>query len=161
MNRPVLTFLLCAVSLVAACTVPTGIPSTRLSFHQQADEAAARALVEQFGQRLQDVWLTSPEAAQQVRQKLGDLVAPDLIEQWTSDTSKAPGRLVSSPWPARIEITSLRRESPDSFVVEGFKVEVTSVEASRGEGGIKTPVRIVVQRQQGRWLITEYAERGL
>jgi hypothetical protein len=43
-------------------------------------------------------------------------------------------------------------------VINGFVVEVTSVEVVNGGAAAKIPVRIVVQRGQGRWLITEYAE---
>ena len=40
----------------------------------------------------------------------------------------------------------------------GFVVEVTSMEVVSGGAAAKIPVRIVVQKDQGRWLITEYAE---
>ncbi len=74
-----------------------------------------------------------------------------------NDLSSATGRVVSSPWPDRIEITSIVREA-DRYVVVGFVVEVTSMDVVSGGAAAKNPVRIVLEKQEGRWLITEYAE---
>jgi hypothetical protein len=74
-----------------------------------------------------------------------------------NDLSSATGRVVSSPWPDRIEITSIVREA-DRYVVVGFVVEVTSMDVVSGGAAAKNPVRIVLEKREGRWLITEYAE---
>jgi hypothetical protein len=75
-----------------------------------------------------------------------------------NDVSDAPGRLISSPWPGRIEIATLSKQDSDRYEVTGFVIEVTSVEMVNGGAVDKIPVRVVVQREQDHWLITEYAE---
>lgn len=140
------------VSLVAP-TMPTQITASHA-----AEEAEIRDLVENFGRRLQLVSLQAPDAAQEMQKQYSEFVSATLLEAWMNDVSRAPGRMVSSPWPDRIEITTLSREGTDRYVITGFVVEVTSTEIGSDDAAVKTPVRIVVQREQGRWLLTEYAE---
>ncbi|MBC7227441.1 MAG: hypothetical protein H5T61_09420 [Thermoflexales bacterium] len=155
MKRILLAISLLATVSLIACTVSP----TQTTTSNAAEEAEIRDLVENFGKRIQNVSLQSPNAAQQIREQYSEFVSPTLLEMWMSDISKAPGRVVSSPWPDRIEITSLVRESVDKYVITGFVVEVTSVEVVSGGAAAKIPVRIVVQKDQGRWVITEYSEQ--
>ena len=138
-------------------TIPTttSMPTTA---NNPAEEADIRDLVEEFGKRLQIVSLQSPDAAQELQKQYSEFVSPTLLETWLSDISKAPGRMVSSPWPDRIEITSLSSEGSDRYEITGSVVEITSTEVGSDEAAAKIPVRIVVQRAQGGWLISEYAE---
>ena len=122
------------------------------------EEGAVRYVVESFGKRLQNVPLQSPDVAQTIREQYTEFVSPELLEAWMDDLSKAPGRMVSSPWPDRIEITDIVREEPDRYAVTGFVIEITSVELVNGGVAAKIPVHIIVERQGGRWIITEYAE---
>jgi len=122
------------------------------------EEGAVRYVVESFGKRLQDVSLQSPNAAQIIGEQYAEFVSPELLETWMKDVSKAPGRVVSSPWPDRIEINSLAQEGAARYAVTGFVVEVTSVELVNGGAAVKIPVRIVVEKREGRWVITDYAE---
>jgi len=115
-------------------------------------------VVENFGKRLQNVSLQSPDAAQEMQKQYSEFVSAALLETWMNDVSKAPGRIVSSPWPDRVEIISLVKEGSDKYVIIGFVVEVTSIEVVSGGAAAKIPVRIVVQKDQERWLITEYSE---
>lgn len=123
-----------------------------------SEEGTVRYIVENFGKRLQNVSLQSPNAAQEMKEQYSEFVSPALLETWMNDVSKAPGRIVSSPWPDRIEITTLIKEGSDKYVITGFVVEVTSMEVVSGGTAAKISVRIVVQKVQERWLITEYAE---
>lgn len=145
-----------AVSPVAPI-IPTTTPIQTTASHE-AEEAEIKDLVENFGKRLQTVSLLAPDAAQEIEKQYSELVSPTLLDMWMNDVSKAPGRMVSSPWPDRIEITTLLKEGPDRYVIAGFVVEITSTEFFSGEAAFKIPVRIVVQRGQGRWFINEYAE---
>jgi hypothetical protein len=115
-------------------------------------------LVQNFGKSLQTVSLLAPDAAQQLQKQYSDFVTPSLLETWMSDVTKAPGRMVSSPWPDRIEITNLAVDDSDKYVITGFVVEVTSVELVNGGAAAKIPIRIVIQKDQGHWLITDYKE---
>ena len=123
-----------------------------------AEEAEIRDLVGNFGKRLQAVSLLAPDAAQEIQDQYSEFVEPALLETWMNDVMHAPGRIVSSPWPGRIEITTLSKEGSDRYVINGFVVEVTSLEVANGGAATRIPVRIVVQNDQGHWLIAEYAE---
>jgi len=133
------------------CTHPRNVSASD-------EEGAVRYVVESFGRRLQNVSLQSPNVAQAIREQYAEFVSPELLEAWAKDVSKAPGRVVSSPWPDRIEITALVKEGADKYAVTGFVVEITSIELVNGGAAAKIPVRIVVEKRVGRWLITEYAE---
>jgi len=138
-------------------TTPTVTP-TQTTANNAVEEAEIRDLVENFGKRLQTVSLLSPNAAQEMQKQYSEFVSPALLEMWMSDVSTAPGRIVSSPWPDRIEITTLAKQGSDRYAITGFVVEVTSVEVVNGGAAAKIPVRVVVQKGQGSWLITEYSE---
>jgi hypothetical protein len=174
----ILTSILLATLSLAACTArastpaPVVIPSVgspitptpslvgapaQVTHSGISDEAQIRELVENFGKRLQAVSLQAPDAAQEMEAQYSEFVSPELLETWMSDVTKAPGRMVSSPWSDRIEITALEKESPERYVVSGLVVEITSVEAVSGGAASRYPVRLVVSREQGRWLITEHA----
>lgn len=157
------TTLLALVSL-AACTslpaTPTPTPApTPTAASNATEEAEVRDLVEKFGKRLQNISLQSPAAAKVMQKQYGGLVAPSLLDGWMKDPLNAPGRMVSSPWPDRIEIATMAKEAPDRYVVTGVVIEVTSVELLQGGAAAEIPVRIVAERDQGQWLITEYAEQ--
>ncbi len=145
-----------AVSSVAP-TVPTTTP-IQTTVNNAAEEVEIRDLVENFGKRLQVLSLQAPDAAQEMQKQYSEFVSPALLEMWMNDVLEAPGRIVSSPWPDRIEITTLSKEGSDNYEITGFVVEVTSMEVVNGGAAAEIPVRIVVQKGQGRWLITEYAE---
>ncbi len=115
-------------------------------------------VVESFGKRLQQVSLQSPNAVQELKEQYTEFVSPALLEQWTNDVSLAPGRVVSSPWPDRIEITKSTEESSGKYVVTGFIVEVTSMEVVNGGAAAKIPIRITLEKIEGRWLITRFTE---
>jgi hypothetical protein len=138
-------------------TTPTLAPIQKIG-NSADEETEIRDLVENFGKKLQTVSLLSPDAAQEMEKQYSEFVVRTLLDAWTGDISKAPGRFVSSPWPDRIEITTLEKKGSDRYEISGFVVEVTSVEVVNGGAAAKIPVHIVVQKDQGHWMITEYAE---
>ena len=141
-------------------TIPLAVtttPTTPTAVYAD-EEVEVKNLVENFGTKLQNVSLQAPNAAQEIRKQYSEFVTPALLEMWSSDVSKAPGRIVSSPWPDHIEITSLSKEDSERYEINGFVVELTSSEVVNGGTAVKIPVRILIQNDQGRWLITEYAE---
>ena len=135
---------------LAAITTPTAGYSE--------EEVEVRNLVENFGTKLQNVSLQAPDTAQEIQKEYSEFVTRALLEMWTNDISKAPGRIVSSPWPDHIEITSISKKSSDKYEINGFVVELTSLEVVNGGAAAKIPIHIIVQNDQGRWLITEYSE---
>ncbi len=148
-----------AQSGATGLAVPTETATlTQTTTSNAAEEAEIRDLVENFGKRLQDVSLQSPSAPQEMQKQYSAFVSPTLLEMWKDNVSKAPGRIVSSPWPDRIEITTLVKEGSDRYVMTGMVVELTSAEVVGGGAAAKIPVRIAVQKGPKGWLITEYAE---
>src|SRR3989338_9866599 len=71
-----------------------------------ADKAAVRSAVEEFGLKLKSVSLLAPPETlrSEIRANYADLVAPELLENWLREPSRAPGRETSSPWPERLEM---------------------------------------------------------
>lgn len=121
------------------------------------DAAAARAVVERFGERLRRVSLLAPDAVRtrEIREAYADLVTPVLLEAWLADPSRAPGRETSSPWPDRIEVRSIAPADGDACVVEGAVVHVTSGEVAAGGAELREPVTLRVVEEDG-WRIAAY-----
>lgn len=131
------------------------------------DENDVRTLVEAFAGKLKMVSLAAPAdvAAQNIEKYYSDYVTPELLARWKKDPENAPGRVVSSPWPERVDIFSTERIDKDNYSVSGEIIEVTSVELAKGGAAAKRPVTVKVQKANGRWLISdltlgEYAQRG-
>lgn len=170
---------LIAISIVSCATLPAttspAIPidteavpplppetsmATQTGAGDEAEKAQISELVENFGRRLQNVSLLAPDAAQQIQKQYAEFVSPALLETWMNDLSAAPGRMVSSPWPDRIEIAAFEKINADQYAVTGSMIEVTSTEVDSGEAANRIPVHILVEKTQGRWLITEFAQEG-
>ena len=64
----------------------------------------ARDVVERFGRRMREVSLLAPDTVvrRELRDAYGALASDSLLRAWESAPANAPGREVSSPWPARI-----------------------------------------------------------
>ncbi len=124
---------------------------------ETADESAVRSLVKEFGKRLQAVSLLSPKKLldASLQENYGGLVSPGLITEWQSNPHKAPGRMVSSPWPDRIEISVVIKspEPENTYEVKGEIIEITSVEKENGEAAAKRPVRLLAAKAGDRWQI--------
>jgi len=137
--------------IVLALIVLAGIFCVTKFTILESSEPAVRTLVENFGQTLKNISLLSPTVAQELESNYKDFVSPELLNEWTADPTKAPGRLTSSPWPERIEIIGLNKTSADTYFVQGEIVEMTSSGAAE-----KQPVVLIVQKSESsgkRWLI--------
>ena len=131
---------------------PAGEPSPGAT-----DEEAVRNLVEEFGRRLALVSLQAPEdmVQQSLEEHYGDLVTPELLERWQSNPADAPGRVVSSPWPDRIEIATVEQRSETSYEVQGHIIEITSQEKAESGVAASRAVTLSVVKVGDRWLIDE------
>lgn len=127
----------------------------------EEEKAAVTAMAEEFGSRLKNVSLLAPaeDLKESMEDSYGDLVAPDLIEAWLKDPENAPGRLVSSPWPDRIEVQSAEALQDGSYEVEGKIIEITSTEEESGGIAAQRPVtlHLIPGEVPGDWLIDEVA----
>lgn len=123
----------------------------------EGGEAAVRDLVESFGSRLQAVSLLASKdiVSKSMEENYGGLVSPALLQKWLDDPTAAPGRLVSSPWPDRIDSLSVEESSKDEYQVKAEIIEVTSVEKQSGGAAAKRPVSLLIKKTEGRWLIVE------
>ena len=112
-------------------------------------------LVTQFGQKLKSVSLLAPAdiVKASMQENYGDLVTPELLEKWQSDPQHAPGRLVSSPWPDRIEISSVKKVADGVYEVQGEIIEVTSAEQQSGKAAAKRPIALTVKKVSDGWRI--------
>lgn len=110
-------------------------------------------LVEEFGMKLKNVSLLSPEEEleKSMKENYGDYVVDELIDKWLKNVNEVPGRLVSSPWPDRIEVLSLEKVSDGEYEVDGKIVEVTSVEDEE----ITRPIKLNVKNIGGKLLIID------
>ncbi|MFZ7103010.1 MAG: hypothetical protein ACOWWO_10215 [Peptococcaceae bacterium] len=130
-------------------------------------EQDVQALVEAFGKTLRAVSLSAPQdvTAASIAKNYSDYITPELLQKWQADPQSAPGRLVSSPWPDRIDILRTEMYDTNQYIIHGEIIEVTSTEIAKGGTAAKRPVEITVQQIINRWLITNltagaYAQPG-
>lgn len=158
MNRKALSL----IGIVAVIVAIIIVVVLNVASRSVTDESiAVRAVVLEFGEQLQRVSLSAPISVTQeaIRDNYGEYVSPELLEKWVQNPVQAPGRLTSSPWPARIAIGSVVKRSDGVYLVEGNVIEVTSQELAEGGIAAQYPVTIETQRRDGDWVIVNY-ERG-
>jgi hypothetical protein len=118
--------------------------------------ADARNVVEELGHRLRLVSLLAPESlvTRSLRDAYAPVVTPQLLASWQRLPRQAPGREVSSPWPARIVVSSI---SPDGAAcrVAGEVVYVTSADSTTVVD--RRPVSLQVVRDSG-WRVSGYEQ---
>lgn len=118
------------------------------------DEQSVRNVVEDFGRALKNVNLLASDVSSQMDSNYGNLVTQDLLNSWKDDPRVAPGRLTSSPWPDRIEISTINRMTNDSYRVDGKIIEVTSSD-SQGRPANTRNISLIVNRYDTKWLISD------
>lgn len=128
----------------------------------EMNEKAVSNVVEEFGKKLQAVSLLSPPdlLAKSMEESYGNLVSPELLAKWKNDPQNAPGRMVSSPWPDRIEIASIGKSSESEYVVKGEIIEITSTETEESEIAAKQPITLFVRNINNNWLIDDVTLGG-
>lgn len=127
--------------------------TTGVTNPSENEEEIVEGVVEKFGTSLQKVSLLGPkeEVEKSMQGNYGDVVSAELIEQWLTDPSKAPGKLTSSPWPERIDIKTMEKRSEQAYALNGLVIERTNVDQIAN----KTPIHLVVEKVGELWLITE------
>jgi len=123
----------------------------------QADINAIYQVVGEFGARLKDVGLSAPkqDIITAVDFNLKRLITNRLYQEFVQDTSKVPGRTVSSPWPERIEIDSVQKLDGTSYTVNGKIIGMTSVEMTQGGNAGRTLITLTLKKVNGTWLIDD------
>lgn len=118
------------------------------------DESQARSVVARFGERLRTVSVLAPDsvADRDIRQAYAPVVTAALLERWLDHPARAPGRQVSSPWPARLDIHAVA-PVPDGCRIEGDIVLVTNADTVRAVA--REPITLLVTDDDG-WRISEF-----
>ncbi|MHC0036330.1 hypothetical protein [Pseudoneobacillus sp. C159] len=114
-------------------------------------ENVIKRLVLDFGQTLQNVSLLSPKdiVRKSMQENYGKFVSQTLLEKWQNDPENAPGRLVSSPWPDRIEIESIHKRSETNYEIKGSIIESTN----DNNNVAKRSITLDVNKVNQKWLI--------
>lgn len=132
-------------------------PQTKIEMEVDIDklnEEKITSLVEDFGAKLKNVSLLAPKdnLEKSMKENYSEYVVDKLIDKWLEQPVDAPGRLVSSPWPDRIEILNINKISETEYEVEGQIIEVTS---SEDEGHITRPITLSIKNLEENWLIDD------
>lgn len=114
-------------------------------------------LVDEFGKKIKNVSLLAPEdiVINSLTENYSEFLSPELLAQWQSDPQNAPGRGASSPWPERIEITDTEKLADAKYQFKGDIISMTSVEMTQGGYASKSPVTLVVEKIDKKWMITQ------
>lgn len=170
-----LAFMLMVCISLLGCTTennksqpPKAPPQENQQQTGNSNEAIVENLVKEFGGKLKSVSLLAPAdvVKESIQENYINIVSPALLAQWQANPQEAPGRMLSSPWPDRIEIITINKLSTDNgYEVTGEVIEVTSAEEVNGGVAAKRPITLVVKEIEGRWLIDaatmgEYGEGG-
>ena len=123
-----------------------------------SDQSTITKLVQDLGKNMKNVALLAPEelVSKSIQANYGNLVTPELLSQWQNNSSQAPGRVSSSPWPERIDIIKMDKLSDSQYQIKAEIIEVTSVEMSKGGYASKQPVTLQVEKINNNWLITAF-----
>lgn len=148
--------------VVAGVMALASVGGCRESTPRRADSAAvsegcrteARQVVEDLGRRMRNVSLLATDSlvTRSLQGAYGSVVTPQLLQEWQATPRQAPGREVSSPWPARIAIDSIRRDG-DGCRVSGAVEYVTSADTTTAIE--RRPVTLRVVSDRG-WRVSSY-----
>lgn len=173
--------LLCSVSLLEACgkkeKQETGIEENETEIENHSveldenkdikgedssgtnlsDEETVKDVVTRFGSKLQNVSLLADkkDVKKAMEENYKEFVTEDLLDKWMEEPGGAPGRLTSSPWPDRIEISGIKKLKDDSYQVKGEIIEITSEEKDKNEAASKRSISLILKKVNDRWLIDD------
>lgn len=110
------------------------------------DDRSIREVIESFGERMQTVSLLAPAEVREdeIRTAYAALVTPALLREWLASPERAPGRVTSSPWPARVDILGIAAAPDGSCAVEGEVVYLTSADRAPGNATSRERVSLTV-----------------
>jgi hypothetical protein len=120
------------------------------------DNSSVTTLVTQFGTTMQKVSLSAPDVLDEIANNYVAYATSSLIAKWKANPPFAPGRGLSSPWPASIDIKSVTKNSDGSYTVQGMVNEVTSNEVAHGGIAAEFPLTLTLKKYNTSWLIYDY-----
>jgi beta-lactamase regulating signal transducer with metallopeptidase domain len=148
--------LLVVLSVGFAVTGTNGERSEPLSAPDDAPEAVID-LVKTFGSQFQKVQLVAPAPtpARGILENYSDFVTPELLKKWTDNPETAPGRVGSSPWPDRIDVTGAEKLSETEYAVSGTIILISSAELKDGGAAFVQPIKLHVTKNGAEWKISD------
>ncbi len=156
-------FLLLIIGILVAISqysiVPVENTEPTPSVVSNMEDMVIRALVAEFGTKLQEVPLLASTTARTaaMNASYSKYVAPELLAKWYPEGADALGRQTSSPWPDHIDVIEVRPLG-QNFVVEANIIEVALSQEGRVPAAV-LPVRLTLEKRGDRWLIIK-AEKG-
>jgi hypothetical protein len=115
---------------------------------------AALEVAQRFASHMRQVSVLGPDTvvARELTTAYDGLASPELLTRWQADTRHAPGRDVSNPWPARIEIRDTSM-SGSACRVEGDLLYVSTSDTMTSVE--RRPVTLEL-RDDGGWRVTAF-----
>ncbi len=136
--------------LVAMGAFRAPAPNTAVS---NAEDVAIRSVIGELGSKFKNVSLLAPDASVQISAQYSRYITPKLLALWQAKPENAPGRQTSSPWPDRIEITTVTHKEV-SATAKGNVVEVTN--ADTRDFAAMYPVVITLEKRDNVWLVSDW-----
>lgn len=155
-------YLIVLLTAVVAAGAAYGYYQYQKEHSSNSDVAQVRITVSGFGDQLQQVPLIAPKdvLAFAMDKYYALYVHPDLLAKWKADPMSAPGRLTSSPWPDRIEVTDVHKNNDGTYTVDGNIVDIAHGAGTTTPTVVdKVPVRFTLSLGPDGWQITGYAKR--
>ena len=154
MNKKFLIGILVGVVILVAGVFTSQFVSK--TFIPSSEKLEITTLIENFGSKLKEVYVSDPKeiASGRIKEFYAPFLTPNLLLNWMDNPSLAPGRIVSSPWPERIEIISMEKLDVHTIKVKGYVVNVASGGENKLEITNKNPIVLIVKdSEKNTWLI--------
>ncbi len=154
-------YALVLVTLIISSALAYGYWLYSRSQSSSSDTAQVRITVAGLGDELQKVPLIASKdiVAFAMNRYYAPFVQPDLLKKWEADPLNAPGRVTSSPWPDRIDITETRKNKDGTFTVGANIIEIANSEKGPAKVVQSIPVRFTLTQGPDGWQITGYEKR--
>ena len=151
----ILVSIIIVIFIIGLVTNPKSNETIEISNKQEKIEI--ENLVKSFGGKIKSVSLSAPEDVfnDSLKVNYGEFVSLTLLMKWQKDPTNAPGRVLSSPWPERIDIVSVEKLSDTEYVVNGNIIEVTSDELKQGVAAATYSIILNIKKIEGKWLIDD------
>lgn len=119
-------------------------------------ELAIKTKILAFGQKLKNVSIVAADFQSKIDLEYKDYIAPELLVQWKADKTLVLGTAGSNPWPDRLEIVKITKQTNTKYTVDATVIEV-GVDSPKTVGVY--PVTLTVENRIGNWMITK-VEKG-
>ena len=125
---------------------------------EQDNEEAVRAILVELGQRARAVPLygSTADTQKQMKTWYADYISSDLLAAWQTDRSKALGKTAETPWPDRIEISFVTKNTPNSYLAQGNVIEVGAKELTEGKAARRYLVLFQVDKIDEQWKVVAF-----